>query len=139
MASLVASVRQCRSIGRRPALADEWGAQEIYPGPDVSDDEQAATFGWLNAVTKNERFFVQRHMRLEDPLDVFKYTWSVMYCLTVSLAYGGMGLGTVWGEELARKMMTQAGFSDVRTVHLPGDLINCYHLGSVTLPSGSKV
>ena len=68
---------------------------------------------------------------LDDPLDVFKYTWSVMYCMTVSLAYGGMGLGTVWGEELARKMMTEAGFSDVRTVHLPGDLINCYHLGSL--------
>ena len=28
-------------------------------------------------------------------------------------------------------MMTQAGFTDVRTVHLPGNLINCYHLGSV--------
>ena len=26
---------------------------------------------------------------LDDPLDVFKYTWSVMYCMTVSLAYGG--------------------------------------------------
>jgi ubiquinone/menaquinone biosynthesis C-methylase UbiE len=68
---------------------------------------------------------------LDDPLDVFKYAWSVMYCLTVSLAYGGMGLGTVWGEELARTMMAEAGFSDVRTVHLPGNLINCYHLGSV--------
>lgn len=39
VASLVASVRQCRSIGRRPALAAEWGATEIYPGPDVSDDD----------------------------------------------------------------------------------------------------
>ena len=37
--ALVASVRQCRAIGRRPALADEWGAVEIYPGPQVSDDE----------------------------------------------------------------------------------------------------
>ena len=37
--ALVASVRQCRSIGRQPALADEWGAVEIYPGPEVSDDE----------------------------------------------------------------------------------------------------
>jgi choline dehydrogenase len=37
--SLVASVRQCRSIGRQPALADEWGAVEIYPGPDIPDDE----------------------------------------------------------------------------------------------------
>lgn len=37
--SLVASVRQCRSIGRRPALAAAWGAAELYPGPDVADDE----------------------------------------------------------------------------------------------------
>jgi choline dehydrogenase len=37
--SLTASVRQCRSIGRRPALADEWGAVEVYPGPEVADDE----------------------------------------------------------------------------------------------------
>lgn len=37
--SMVASVRKCRAIGRRPALADEWGAEEVYPGPDVSDDE----------------------------------------------------------------------------------------------------
>ncbi|MFT4230319.1 MAG: GMC family oxidoreductase N-terminal domain-containing protein [Microbacterium sp.] len=36
--SLAASVRQCRSIGRRPALAQEWGAVEVYPGPDVADD-----------------------------------------------------------------------------------------------------
>ena len=36
-ASLVASVRQCRSIGRQPALAEEWGAVEVYPGPDVDD------------------------------------------------------------------------------------------------------
>ncbi len=39
VASLIASVRQCRSIGRQPALADEWGAQEVHPGPDVSDDD----------------------------------------------------------------------------------------------------
>ncbi|MDN4474000.1 GMC family oxidoreductase [Demequina zhanjiangensis] len=37
--SMVASVRKCRAIGRQPALADEWGAEEIYPGPDVADDE----------------------------------------------------------------------------------------------------
>jgi choline dehydrogenase-like flavoprotein len=38
-ASLIASVRQCRSIGRQPALAEEWGAVEVYPGSDVSDDD----------------------------------------------------------------------------------------------------
>ena len=37
--TLTASVRQCRSIGRRPALARAWGAIEIYPGPEVGDEE----------------------------------------------------------------------------------------------------
>lgn len=37
LASLAASVRQCRRIGARPALAEEWGAVEVYPGPDVAD------------------------------------------------------------------------------------------------------
>ena len=36
--SLVASVRQCRELGRSQALSD-WGPEEIYPGPEVSDDE----------------------------------------------------------------------------------------------------
>jgi hypothetical protein len=47
-----------------------------------------------------------------------------------------MGLGTMWGEERARAMMTEAGFTKGRTVHLAGNLINCYHLGSVD--SGSS-
>lgn len=38
VASLAASVRQCRRIGGQPALAREWGATEVYPGPDVPDD-----------------------------------------------------------------------------------------------------
>ncbi|WP_410579785.1 GMC family oxidoreductase [Amycolatopsis sp. lyj-108] len=37
--SLVASVEQCREIGRAAALAEDWGARELYPGPgaDVRD------------------------------------------------------------------------------------------------------
>lgn len=37
--SMLASVRKCRAIGKQPALAGEWGATEVYPGPDVTDDE----------------------------------------------------------------------------------------------------
>jgi choline dehydrogenase len=37
--SLVASVRQCRELGRTQALA-EWGPQEVYPGPNVSDSDE---------------------------------------------------------------------------------------------------
>ena len=50
------------------------------------------------------------------------------FCTPASLAYGGMGLGTMWGEQLARKMIGEAGFASVETVHLPGDLGNCYHI-----------
>jgi choline dehydrogenase len=48
---MVASVEQCRAVGREPALAEVWGAVEAYPGPDVSGDdlvryvrEQAITY-----------------------------------------------------------------------------------------------
>lgn len=37
VAALAASVRQARRIGARPALAEEWGAAEAYPGPEVAD------------------------------------------------------------------------------------------------------
>jgi choline dehydrogenase len=36
--SLVASVRQCRELGQTRALSD-WGPEEVYPGPGVSDDD----------------------------------------------------------------------------------------------------
>ena len=36
--ALVASVRQCRELGRAQAL-EEWGPVELYPGPEVSDEE----------------------------------------------------------------------------------------------------
>ncbi|GAA0603714.1 GMC family oxidoreductase N-terminal domain-containing protein [Kutzneria viridogrisea] len=35
--SLVASVAQCRAIGRSWALRGEWGARELYPGPGERD------------------------------------------------------------------------------------------------------
>ena len=39
VASLASSVRQCRRIGAQPALAGEWGAVEVYPGPEVADGD----------------------------------------------------------------------------------------------------
>jgi hypothetical protein len=40
------------------------------------------------------------------------YGASTMHCMTVSLAQGGEGLGSVIGEELARELVQEAGFSD---------------------------
>jgi SAM-dependent methyltransferase len=57
------------------------------------------------------------------------YTFSTMHCLTVSLAYNGEGLGTVWGRQKAEQMLKVAGFYekiDVRQV--PGDILNYYYI-----------
>lgn len=63
---------------------------------------------------------------LDHPLGPYLYTMSCMHCMTVSLAEGGMGLGTLWGEQTAQKMLNEAGFTSVDIAHLSGDDFNCY-------------
>jgi hypothetical protein len=42
-----------------------------------------------------------------------------MQCLTVSLAEGGAGLGTMWGIQLAQRMLRDAAFTYVAVVDSP--------------------
>lgn len=63
---------------------------------------------------------------LDHPLGPWLYTVSCMHCMTVSLADGGMGLGTMWGEQTARAMLAEAGFTSIEVTHLEGDDVNCY-------------
>ena len=65
---------------------------------------------------------------LEHPLAPFLYAVSCMHCMTVSLADGGMGLGTMWGEQTARRMLAEAGFTAVDVQHVEGDIINSYYI-----------
>jgi SAM-dependent methyltransferase len=58
---------------------------------------------------------------LGHPRGPWLYTISCMHCMTVSLAEGGMGLGTMWGEQTARTMLGEAGFTSVEVVHREGD------------------
>jgi SAM-dependent methyltransferase len=67
---------------------------------------------------------------LDHPLGPFLYAVSCMHCMTVSLADGGMGLGTMWGEQTARKMLGEAGFTSIEVMHLDGDVVNAYILAS---------
>jgi hypothetical protein len=48
--------------------------------------------------------------------------------MTVSLAENGAGLGTMWGEELARTMLREAGFTKVEVEKLPHDFQNIYYI-----------
>ncbi|MGF1567711.1 MAG: class I SAM-dependent methyltransferase [Nodosilinea sp.] len=64
----------------------------------------------------------------DHPVAPFLYTVSCMHCMTVSLAEGGMGLGTMWGREKAHEMLTQAGFTAIEMKELPHDIMNDYYV-----------
>jgi SAM-dependent methyltransferase len=55
-----------------------------------------------------------------NPFAPYLYGFSVLHCMTVSLAEGGAGLGTAWGEDLARRLLGEAGFGVVEVVEAPG-------------------
>jgi len=64
--------------------------------------------------------------RLEEnltPVGRTTYGASTMHCMTVSLAHGGEGLGSVIGEKLARELAREAGFSDFQRLPVK----NPYH------------
>lgn len=77
---------------------------------------------------------IRAHSALEEnldhPLGAWLYTISCMHCMTVSLADGGMGLGTMWGEERALAMLADAGFQGISVHHLDDDPANNYYVAS---------
>jgi SAM-dependent methyltransferase len=56
-----------------------------------------------------------------NPIAAFTYAVSTLHCMTVSLAAGGAGLGATWSEELAVRMLGEAGFADITVHDAPGD------------------
>ena len=75
---------------------------------------------------------VKASSRLEDnigvPLQAYLYTVSTMHCMSVSLGLDGVGLGTVWGQQLATSMLTDAGFGDVAVHEIESDPFNNYYV-----------
>jgi SAM-dependent methyltransferase len=56
-----------------------------------------------------------------NPFAPWFYGISTLHCMTVSLAHGGAGLGTMWGEQLALRMLADAGFGEVTLHDVPDD------------------
>jgi SAM-dependent methyltransferase len=111
---------------------------DLICGFDVIHD-QADPAGVLERVHRvlrpGGRFLmmdIKAASRLEDnlgnPLAPFLYAVSTLHCMTVSLAQGGAGLGTAWGEELAQQMLAEAGFVDVSVHDVPDDPLNQIYL-----------
>ena len=65
---------------------------------------------------------------IDLPMGTFGYTMSCMHCMTVSLAYGGEGLGTMWGVQKARELFTDSGFEKIEIHTVDGDLFNNYYV-----------
>lgn len=66
---------------------------------------------------------------MQNPLAPTLYTFSTLHCMTVSLAQGGDGLGTVWGRQVAEQKLHEAGFSGpVDVKQIDGDILNYYYL-----------
>tara|TARA_Y100001970_G_scaffold288340_1_gene415354 strand:+ start:1183 stop:2253 length:1071 start_codon:yes stop_codon:yes gene_type:complete len=67
---------------------------------------------------------------IPDPMAPYMYTISAMHCMTVSLAYGGEGLGAAWGHQLATEYLTEAGFTDIRIEGIRDDRGNNYFIST---------
>jgi ubiquinone/menaquinone biosynthesis C-methylase UbiE len=66
---------------------------------------------------------------MKNPFAPLYYGISLMHCMPVSLALGGKGLGTVWGEQTAREYLAEAGFTTVKMVDAPRPQ-NCIYVCS---------
>ena len=68
---------------------------------------------------------IKASSRLQDNLDIPWAPWlygvSTLHCMTVSLSQSGAGLGTVWGEQVARDMLADAGFVQIDVHEVPDD------------------
>ncbi|MEE1754855.1 class I SAM-dependent methyltransferase [Streptomyces sp. SP18CS02] len=62
------------------------------------------------------------------------FSLSLFYCMTTSLSSGGAGLGTMWGEGTALRMLAEAGFTDVEVRRIEGDPLNVYYVAGGARP-----
>ena len=58
------------------------------------------------------------------------YAVSCLHCMTASLASGGVGLGAVWGDQLARRLFAEAGLLVQDVKRLPPDPFNKYYIAT---------
>ena len=117
---------------------DEPGRYDLITGFDVIHDQAkpAAVLAEIEKALKPTGTFLMQdiagsshvHNNLEHPISPFVYTISCMHCMTVSLAQGGEGLGTMWGEEKTREYLHRAGFRSVTTHRIAHDLINNWYV-----------
>ncbi|MGI9310660.1 MAG: aminotransferase class I/II-fold pyridoxal phosphate-dependent enzyme [bacterium] len=63
---------------------------------------------------------------INNPFSVIYYAFSLMHCIPVSFANGGVGLGATWGREETERMLFDVGFSTVNRFDTPR-IQNCLY------------
>jgi 2-polyprenyl-3-methyl-5-hydroxy-6-metoxy-1,4-benzoquinol methylase len=93
---------------------------QVDPGEMLRRVQRALVPGGT-FVMKEPHFADALEDNIGNPMAPLMYGVSTLHCMTVSLAHGGAGIGTVFGEQLALKMLAKAGFVDVQVNPAPGD------------------
>lgn len=119
-------------------LVEELGKFDLITAFDTIHDQVQPTkvLKAINASLNNDGFFLMQDIaassKVEKNIDSLLaptlYTISTMHCMSVSLAFDGEGLGTMWGKELAVNKLTEAGFKDIKVKNLEGDIMNYYYV-----------
>jgi 2-polyprenyl-3-methyl-5-hydroxy-6-metoxy-1,4-benzoquinol methylase len=65
---------------------------------------------------------------MDHPMAPVMYAISTFHCMTVSLALGGEGLGTMWGKQKAHELFREAGFTSIDERMVEGDIMNVYYI-----------
>jgi SAM-dependent methyltransferase len=122
------------------ATIDEPGAYDLITAFDSIHDQARprAVLAGISRALRSDGVFLMVDVaassnleeNLEHPLGPMLYTISCMHCMTVSLAYGGEGLGAVWGEQKARELLAEAGFTSVDVKQVDGDILNNYYIAT---------
>jgi 2-polyprenyl-3-methyl-5-hydroxy-6-metoxy-1,4-benzoquinol methylase len=123
---------------RDVAALDEADRFDLVTAFDAIHDQAhpAAVLAGIATALRPDGVFLMADIRassdladnVDHPLGPMLYTISLMHCMTVSLALGGDGLGTVWGRQLAEQMLADAGFTSVEVQAVEGDLLNDYFI-----------
>ena len=119
-------------------LVEELGKFDLITAFDTIHDQVQPTkvLKAIHASLNNDGFFLMQDIaassKVEKNIDSLLaptlYTISTMHCMSVSLAFNGEGLGTMWGKELAINKLTEAGFKDIKVKNVEGDIMNYYYV-----------
>jgi 2-polyprenyl-3-methyl-5-hydroxy-6-metoxy-1,4-benzoquinol methylase len=115
---------------------DEPGAYDLVTSFDAVHDQAdpAALLRGIAAALKPDGVYLMQDIagssflekNLDHPVGPLFYAISCTHCTPVSLAQGGPGLGTMWGEERAEQMLRQSGFRSITRHRLEHDPFNVY-------------